>query len=80
MNKYRITIPTNPDDYSSGHSVKRALALLIASILICTVASELVKLAAITVSFPILVFIHALAATVMLSIYRWFQLRAQEAM
>ncbi|MHA3963260.1 MAG: hypothetical protein AM325_006940 [Candidatus Thorarchaeota archaeon SMTZ1-45] len=78
MNNQRIIIPTNPDDYSSGHSVKRALALLLVSILICTVASELIKLTSIEISIPILVFIHGLAVVVLLSIHRWLQLKAKE--
>ena len=78
MKKKGIIIPTNPDDYSSGHSVKRALALLIVSIVICWAAMELVKLAAITIPIPILVVIHVLSFVCLLLLYRWLQLRAQE--
>jgi hypothetical protein len=77
MKQQGISIPTNPDDYSSGHSVKRALVLLTGAIAICWVAMELVELAAITIPLLGLVAIHALAFVGLVWIYRYLQLRAQ---
>ncbi|MFX0108835.1 MAG: hypothetical protein ACFE7R_11155 [Candidatus Hodarchaeota archaeon] len=77
MKKYGITIPSNPDEYSSGHSAKRALVLFTASIIICWVAMELVELAAITIPISGVVIIHALAFAVLVFVYRTLQLRAQ---
>jgi hypothetical protein len=77
MKRQGITIPTNPDDYSSGHSVKRALTLLTGAIILCWVAMELVDLIGFTIPLLGLVAIHALAFIVLVWIYRYFQLRAQ---
>lgn len=77
LKRHELTIPTNPDDYSSGHSVKRALVLLIVSIAICAVAMELVKMAAITIPLVVLVVIHALYIGAVVLFYRRLQLRAQ---
>jgi len=75
---YEIKIHSNPDEYSSGHSVKRALILLTVAIAICAVAMELVKMASITIPLPITLAIHAVAFVVLFLVYRWFQLQAQK--
>lgn len=77
MKKQGISIPANPDDYSSGHSVKRALVLLTGAIVICWVAMELVELAAITIPLLGLVAIHTLAFVGLVWTYRWLQLKSQ---
>lgn len=77
MKKREISVAIDPDNFSTGHSKKRALILLTVSIAICWVAMEICDILAIAIPIPTLISVHVISIALLCVVYRWLQLKAQ---